>query len=1310
MSAGFRAGQANDGYLQINGTDILAVSSGVLGIKNTGAQSEMRLFCESSNAHYASLKAPPHSDFIGNVTFTLPGTAGSSGQVLQTDGSGNLSWTNNSSGGGGGVSDKMSEGNTEAEVVDTGSDGHFKVTTEGDERLRITSTGQIQQTNFSGIGFHMSGSGDPTLQISDTDGTNQHVMLAHNGGDSYIVTRNNTSHGGFRVYSQNGSETLTRLRIDSVGNVSLGTPSPNSYTNYTTLTINGTNGGEIDLEANGTLIGDIFAATSGLYLTTRTSTPILFRTNGGNERLRIGPSGQIGLGGANYGTAGQVLTSGGSGAAPTWTTISGGGGSYGNSDVDNHLNTGGASSGQILSWNGSDYAWVADQTGSGGGGGLSDLVDDTSPQLGGNLDINSKNITGTGNIDITGNATITSTDSGNSAGPELSLYRNSSSPANADYIGQIKFQGESSTGATRLYAKITGKIGDPTNGSEDGIIEIAHRKNGSNNISARWNQDELQLINGTELSLGDDQKIKVGTGDDLQLYHASGGSYIDNTTGDFYIRGANGSNLRIQSPSGENSVVAQANGGVELYYDNTKRLETTYAGATLTGALTATSFVKSGGTSSQYLMADGSVSTGGGGSGISNVVEDTTPQLGGNLDVQASEINTSTTNGNIKLTPNGTGVVEVKGAGGNDGILQLNCSANSHGVKIKSPPHSAAASYTLTLPDDDGNANQVLQTDGSGNLSWATVSSGGGGGSSDKISEGNTEAEVVDTGSDGHFKVTTEGTERMRILSDGRVIMGGGSTVYGNANADDLVVGHTGSGHRGGITIAAASNQDARLAFSKGTSFFDSLAGYIVYQFSDNRMATYVNMSERFAIDSNGKILIGHNGLNGRTSTAALEIYKGNSTNDLAIINSTADDSAGARSGNLLFSGRQSGGERTTLASIGSHHEGTADDEKGVLMFRTNDGSDGDSPTERLRIDSDGHIRAYGDAGTSSIADAKAAFATINAVVPSAGGTAALNVLSRGSGTQENIVLRSITTDGWAGAQFRAENYNFTIRTTNVLTVDFNGSAQFKGKNRPSGLDTRISQYGSLLVATSGELISNARCSIDSGNGNIITQGSIQATGVNLQNSSTSSWFQTGTSIASYNYVWAAKNSSSNTWHSGLQTDGDLYLGGNLAGTNNIGINGSNGSAWFSGSVAIGGNASANTIDEYEEGTFDPTISPNTGSITLNSGYNTLSYTRIGRLVHISGQIRISSVSSPSGNTSITNLPFTVQSTTEQGRAGANCFYYDASAGSGNYYKAVPIHVTEGTTTLKILNLHALGGLNPAANDEIAFAISYVTP
>ena len=117
----------------------------------------------------------------------------------------------------------------------------------------------------------------------------------------------------------------------------------------------------------------------------------------------------------------------------------------------------------------------------------------------------------------------------------------------------------------------------------------------------------------------------------------------------------------------------------------------------------------------------------GSGGGLSDVVQDTTPQLGGNLDVQANEINTSTSNGNIKLNPNGSGVVEVKGDGGsNDGTIQLNCSQNSHGVKIKSPAHSAAASYTLTLPPTDGAVDQVLSTDGNGVLDWVNQTGGGG--------------------------------------------------------------------------------------------------------------------------------------------------------------------------------------------------------------------------------------------------------------------------------------------------------------------------------------------------------------------------------------------------------------------------------------------------------------------------------------------------------------------------------------------------------------------------------------------------------
>ena len=63
--------------------------------------------------------------------------------------------------------------------------------------------------------------------------------------------------------------------------------------------------------------------------------------------------------------------------------------------------------------------------------------------------------------------------------------------------------------------------------------------------------------------------------------------------------------------------------------------------------------------------------------------------------------------------------IEAKSDGSTDGYIQLNCTANTHGIKLKSPPHSAAASYTLTFPNNDGDASQFLQTNGSGVLTWA---------------------------------------------------------------------------------------------------------------------------------------------------------------------------------------------------------------------------------------------------------------------------------------------------------------------------------------------------------------------------------------------------------------------------------------------------------------------------------------------------------------------------------------------------------------------------------------------------------------
>ncbi|MEC8552057.1 MAG: tail fiber domain-containing protein, partial [Pseudomonadota bacterium] len=124
-------------------------------------------------------------------------------------------------------------------------------------------------------------------------------------------------------------------------------------------------------------------------------------------------------------------------------------------------------------------------------------------------DIQTLNVSGVstfaGNTNITGDIvsdlTILSTDAGSSAGPIINLYRNSATPADADYLGQIKFQGESDTGVQRNYAKITGKILDASNTAEDGILEFAFLKAGSNNISGRFRSDSLQLLNGTSLTV-----------------------------------------------------------------------------------------------------------------------------------------------------------------------------------------------------------------------------------------------------------------------------------------------------------------------------------------------------------------------------------------------------------------------------------------------------------------------------------------------------------------------------------------------------------------------------------------------------------------------------------------------------------------------------------------------------------------------------------------------------------------------------------------------------------------------------------------
>ena len=157
--------------------------------------------------------------------------------------------------------------------------------------------------------------------------------------------------------------------------------------------------------------------------------------------------------------------------------------------------------------------------------------------------------------------------------------------------------------------------------------------------------------------------------------------------------------------------------GISTGANVTNTSTVTAAGALMDSEVTNLAQVKSFASSDYATAAQGVKAD----SAMQDLSDDGSPHLSANLDVQATEINTTTSNGNIKLNPNGTGCVEAMGDGttdGTTGAIQLNCSNNNHGVKIQSPAHSAGATYTLTLPTATGAANSLITTNGSGVLSF----------------------------------------------------------------------------------------------------------------------------------------------------------------------------------------------------------------------------------------------------------------------------------------------------------------------------------------------------------------------------------------------------------------------------------------------------------------------------------------------------------------------------------------------------------------------------------------------------------------
>lgn len=202
------------------------------------------------------------------------------------------------------------------------------------------------------------------------------------------------------------------------------------------------------------------------------------------------------------------------------------------------------------------------------------------------------------------------------------------------------------------------------------------------------------------------------------------------------------------------------------------------AGATPTASAT---FTASSGALALALgiPAGATGATGPAGGGLADLSADTSPQLGGDLDLVTFDIVT-TSNRDIELNPNGTGKTVLKG-NDNPGTVVFNCENNTHGQTVKAQPHSAGVTNELTLPAG-GNA-ELVSTVATQQLTNKTIPD------DEKLFFG--------TGNDAYIEYDENGDDRLKI---------GGT----NIEFEKAVIGKTDTdtSNTGSVTLDFATNQN----------------------------------------------------------------------------------------------------------------------------------------------------------------------------------------------------------------------------------------------------------------------------------------------------------------------------------------------------------------------------------------------------------------------------------------------------------------------------------------------------------------------
>ena len=614
------------------------------------------------------------------------------------------------------------------------------------------------------------------------------------------------------------------------------------------------------------------------------------------------------------------------------------------------------------------------------------------------------------------------------------------------------------------------------------------------------------------------------------------------------------------------------------------------------------------------------------------------------------------------LTINSSAVSIPNGLNFDSNTFVIDATNNIVGVGAASPSVYLSSAYNLVVGSGSGDEGMTIASTGVGDIAFGDATTG----------VGRYAGLIRYDHSNDNLSAWTNSTERMRLDSSGNLGLGVTPSAWTGNTFKAIEIGYAGNSFAGQVGASQVSVSSNCTYISGNWTYANSSvaasqyyqsAGSHKWQIAPSGTAgNAITFTQAMTLNASGRLLIGDT----TGSADGKLLVQDTGTYTIGAYNSTAV--AANVGSSLLFS---AGAGANRLGAIGGYFSGAATTDGGYLNFSTRAVTTG-AITERMRLDTSGNL-GLGVTPSAWGATAKAIQINTGGVVYSTGASAGIGSNFYYDGTNSKYLTTNYASSYYQSNGSHAWNIAASgtagnaITFTQAMTLDASGNLGI-GTTSPT---QKLHVYESTAATDVFTRIGNTTAGLNVG---------VLSSGIGSVNMTS-------------NYALAF--STNNTERMRITSDGYLRM---ASGSGGIQFNGDT--------------AAANALDDYEEGTFTPTLTYTTpGTVSVTYATRLGFYTKVGNLVTVSMTIVLSAFTkgTATGDLRLTGLPFTSNSTAGYYAVGSIMFNNTpTSTTAGNFPLASIAASASNVTLLYSTNNSTQVVVDPDANSSYYITITYM--